>query len=78
MVFSLKRWIDQLTIQIITKVLSLEIAEMLYFPFHYTKNMGAQGLKFSKMFTVLLGIFFSKARFLLLLLIVCSGEEYSV
>ena len=39
--------------------------------------MSAQGSRFSKMFTVSLGLCFSEAR-LLLLLIVFSGEEYNV
>ena len=52
---------------------------MLGFPFHYRKKMSAQGSRFSKMFTVSLGLFFSEARFLFLsLLIVFSGEEYNV
>ena len=65
--------INQLTIQIST----IETAEMLCFPFHYRKKMSAQGSRFSKMFTVSLGLCFSEAR-LLLLLIVFSGEEYNV
>lgn len=60
-------------------MISLKTPEILFFffPFHYTKKMGAQGLRFNEMFTVSLGIFLSKARFSSLLL-VCLGEEESV
>ena len=48
-----------------------ETTEMLCFPFHYRKKMSAQGSRFSKMFTVSLGLFFSEARFFFVVVVNC-------